>query len=128
MDMKEKSVLIIDDNELFAKTLAVYFKAKGFSVFVFDEMEKLKLFLSEKNFQSVQLAVVDFNLKGCVSGEDIALFLEKKFPDIKIILVSGCFPETSGNYDLKSNRELLPKPFDINELEEVLEKNNVFFS
>lgn len=63
------------------------------------------------------IAFIDYNLP-VMNGRVTADRLKILVPDIKIIITTGYI----GNVDLKNGERLLPKPFTINNLEELLKE------
>ncbi|MHC4872975.1 MAG: response regulator [Planctomycetota bacterium] len=116
LNMKNKLVMIIDDEEMVRHVLSDLLKDMGLSYECFaNGMEAAEWFSS--NHEKVDLAVIDFMMPKMNGIETIAE-LKKVKPDLKAILASGCKNETSEEkFVPPPGTEFINKPFDFPELE-----------
>ena len=116
---KEQSVVIVDDDPEFGKTLAAILEARGFRVTHLadarDVMEKIE--------SDVQVVVVlDMKLNEA-NGLDVLKSIRQRHPDMPMVLVTGYREEMVPAVEaaLKiSAHTCLYKPFEIEELLQVL--------
>lgn len=87
--MRDKKILVIDDEPNFAELVVEYFKALGY-----DARSALNLEDAVKQFRSQKPSVVilDFNMP-MVTGEKFLPILQAMNPLIQVIVVTGCLQE-----------------------------------
>lgn len=79
------TVLIVDDDQAIADTLAVIFRMHGYSALVAYSAEQA----IERIASSIpDLALLDVNLPG-MNGIDLAIVLKANHPDCHLLLLSG---------------------------------------
>ncbi len=117
---REQSIVIIDDDPKFCKTLGDILREKNFKVEEITDpassIEKLKI----KN----QVVLLDMKLNG-VTGLDVLKEIKTKYPEIPVILITGYREEMSESLEngLKMSAfTYLYKPFEIDDLLDVLNK------
>jgi len=84
--LDERQLLIVEDDEAFARTLARSFERRGYKVQVASGPEDADELL--KSF-SPGYAVVDLKLKGNTSGLACVQMLHKHDPDMLIVVLTG---------------------------------------
>jgi two-component system, response regulator RegA len=82
----ERQLLIIEDDEAFARTLARSFERRGYTVVVAGGLEEAAAAI--KDFQP-GYAVVDLKLKGNSSGLACVQMLHEHDPDMLIVVLTG---------------------------------------
>jgi two-component system response regulator HydG len=118
---KEESILVVDDDPNFSRTLKDILTLRGIKVQTESEPQKVLDHL-EKDYK---LAVVlDLKL-GAVNGVDVLKGIHAKYPDKPVVLMTGYRQEMGNSIEL--GRQIgaytcLYKPFESDELFEVLEK------
>lgn len=110
-------ILIVDDEENQRRALAIGLRLQGFEVCEASDGEQALTLLEQR---SADLAVIDLMIPG-INGLELARRLRTRRPDVRLVLTSA--------YHL-SERQLaraglgpiafLPKPFDLDDLTEVL--------
>ena len=117
---RERSIVIIDDDLKFCKTLGDILQERGFSVTEVTDpdsfMEKLK--------SDSQVVLLDMKLNG-ISGLDVLKEIREQYPELPVILVTGYRKEMTKSIENGLNISAftcLYKPFQIDELLEVLNK------
>lgn len=121
---KEESILVVDDDPMFCKTLKDIFTLRGFHVETESEPQKVLGHL-EKNYK---LAVVlDLKL-GAVDGVDVLKDIRAKYPGKPVVLMTG-YREEMGD-SIEQGRRIgaytcLYKPFETDDLFELIEKIRV---
>ncbi|MBL7060837.1 MAG: response regulator [Actinobacteria bacterium] len=115
---KENTIVIVDDDPKFAKTLAGILKKRGFIVIEVTDISNLDDTLIQNN----KIVVLDMKL-GSVNGLDVLKDIKKKHPDMPVILITGYRKEMSQSIkkalDIKAYT-CLYKPLHIEKLLEVL--------
>ncbi|MBI2095153.1 MAG: response regulator [Candidatus Omnitrophica bacterium] len=104
-----KTALFIDDEPEMTRILANTFGSRGYQVFVANSGEEAISILERNHIDAVTL---DLNMPG-MDGIEVAAVMNKRFPNVKIIVVSGF----GGEYDdqLKTVKvdAHVPKPLNI---------------
>ena len=87
--MRDKKILIIDDEANFAGLIVEYFKSHGY-----DARQALSLEDAITVFRSQKPSVVllDFNMP-MVTGEKFLPILQTMNPHVRVIVVTGCLQE-----------------------------------
>ena len=115
---KENTIVIVDDDPKFTKTLAGILKKRGFIVIEVIDISNLDDNLVQNN----KIVLLDMKL-GSVNGLDVLKDIKKKHPGMPVILITGYRKEMSQS--IKKALEIkaytcLYKPFHIEKLLEVL--------
>lgn len=79
------SVLIVDDESRFSKSLEIILKAEGYAIDVVDSGEQALLFLQRRSYAA---ALVDINLPG-INGHQIAARIRDEHPETAVIILTG---------------------------------------
>jgi DNA-binding response OmpR family regulator len=82
------SILIVEDEPLVRLALSDFLQDRGFKVFEARNGEEAMAFLSLEN-STVSLVFSDINLGAGPSGLDLAVWLRRHQPDLRIALTSG---------------------------------------
>jgi two-component system response regulator RegA len=82
----DRLLLIIEDDEAFARTLARSFERRGYQVLVASGYEEAETLLQE---HTPGYAVVDLKLKGHTSGLACVQMLHQHDPDMLIVVLTG---------------------------------------
>lgn len=118
---KEESVLVVDDDPLFRKTLADVLRARGYRVEAESNAEQVL----EHMERDYKLAVIlDIKL-GSVDGVTVLKTIRDKYPTQPVVLVTGYREEMGGAIEkgLKIGAyTCLYKPFEIEALSGILEE------
>ncbi len=85
-DNTERLLLIIEDDEAFARTLSRSFERRGYRVLLASGPEEAAALLAE---HSPGYAVVDLKLKGNTSGLACVQLLHEHDPDMLIVVLTG---------------------------------------
>jgi two-component system response regulator RegA len=86
MRMDDALLLIIEDDEAFARTLARSFERRGYRVLVAPGHDEAAELLAQ---HSPGYAVVDLKLKGHASGLSCVQMLHEHDPDMLIVVLTG---------------------------------------
>lgn len=113
------NILVLDDELDAVVLLQRLFEGKGHRVFAFTEEEAA---IAHTRANSVDLAIIDIRLKK-ILGVEVLEELKKIVPHIRAILLTG-YPtlETAQKAFELGVSEYMVKPFDIDELEEKVER------
>ncbi|MGH9593099.1 MAG: response regulator [Bryobacteraceae bacterium] len=104
-----RRILVVDDEEAIADTLALIFRSNGY--------EALTAYSAEQALEMLEtwppdLAIIDVVLPG-MNGIEFAIFLKASYPDIHFLLFSGQ-PGTGGLLEEAKRKghlfEILAKP------------------
>jgi DNA-binding NtrC family response regulator len=118
---KEESILVVDDDPRFCKTLKDILTLRGYQVETESEPQQVLAHLE----QDYRLAVVlDLKL-GAVDGVDVLKDIKAKYPGKPVVLVTGYRQEMGGS--IEKARQVgaytcLYKPFETDELLRVIEE------
>lgn len=82
-----KHILIVDDEPPVRELVAMYFQARGFQVSTASTFEEARQLIDQPD-ESFNLAILDIDL-GSKSGLNLIVPLQKRFPNIPILLFSG---------------------------------------
>lgn len=112
--MKQKKILIIEDNEDFRSSLAIEFEDKGFQVFAIESVSEIPL------DEIVDYAIVDLRLKN-ENGIQCVEKIQLISPDCRIVMLTG-YPSlaTAVKSIKKGAINYLMKPINIQQLEKAL--------
>jgi two-component system response regulator RegA len=86
MDTKQRLLLIVEDDEAFARTLARSFERRGYRVLHADSMAQMETLLAE---HTPAYAVVDLKLKGEASGLACVRQLHAHSAKTLIVVLTG---------------------------------------
>lgn len=117
MDTQERErALVVDDNPAALFAVSAIFEGMGFEV---DEADGPQTALALFAAKSYDLVVSDIRMPGDMNGVQLAQMLQKKNPDLSVILMTG--------YDehIKDGAErfaVLRKPFEPHELKALLKR------
>lgn len=115
---RETSIVIVDDDLMFCKTMGDILSARGFAVIRVTDPHNL-----EENLKSDhQIVLLDMKLNG-VSGLDILRELRKKYPHLPVLLVTGYREEMLPAIEMSLEigaYTCLYKPLQIEQLIQVL--------
>lgn len=119
---KEESILVVDDDPNFCKTLKDILTLRGFHVETESEPQRVMGHL-ENNYE---LAVVLLDLKlGTVNGVDVLKDIRAKYPGKPVVLMTGYRKEMGDS--IEQGRKIgaytcLYKPFETDDLFQLIEK------
>jgi DNA-binding response OmpR family regulator len=85
MSTSKMRVFILDDEVVIASTLAMILRSQGIDTTSFSEPLKA---LEAARSQAPNLIISDISMPN-ISGIDLAIQVEKEFPDCKVLLFSG---------------------------------------
>lgn len=80
--------LIIEDDEFQRETLIEFLKGEGIDVISCESAEAAELIVGRIGAE-LSLIVTDFRLAGPGTGADLAAFAKRRFPYLRVILMSG---------------------------------------
>ena len=118
--MKNKKLLIIDDDEPVLANLCHFLRDKKYDVTTAsDGLEGLKLF--ENDQQGFDLVITDIVMPK-ISGISLISIIKKKFPDMPVIAITG-WGEYPGAFARESQADkVLSKPFELSELDKAIKE------
>jgi two-component system response regulator HydG len=118
---KEESILVVDDDPKFCRTLKDILTLRGYQVETESEPQHVLAHLE----QDYRLAVVlDLKL-GAVNGVDVLKDIRAKYPAKPVVLVTGYRQEMGGSIEMARQigaYTCLYKPFETDELLRVIEE------
>jgi len=116
-DFADKSLLIVDDDNLFRDRLARAMEKKGFQVF---QAESVKKGISQAKNTSPAFAVVDLRL-GDGSGLEVIKEIRKFKKDSRVIMLTGYGNIPTAVAAVKAGAiDYIPKPADADDVENAL--------
>ena len=115
--MNKISIMIVDDEPIVGKRLKRLFEKDGYAVEIFT---RGSLALKELENKKFDIIITDVKM-GKVDGIQILDTAKKKYPDTKIIIISGLSKnELVLDAINKGAFSFIVKPFKFNELKEVV--------
>jgi two-component system response regulator RegA len=113
---KERTLLIVDDNERFARTLADEFRDRGYEVQCLDTLKAVR----DEPVIDHRFAVVDLRIRQD-SGLDVIATIKERSPDTVIVVLTGYGSIATAVKATKLGAiGYLTKPVDADQLERVL--------
>ena len=115
--MNKISIMIVDDEPIVGKRLKRLFEKDGYAVEIFT---RGSLALKELENKKFDIIITDLKM-GKVDGMQILETAREKYPDTKIIIISGLSKNELVLEALKKGAfSFIVKPFKFNELKEVV--------
>ena len=108
--MPNFTALVVEDNALQRETLAELLRDQGLEVVECSTAEAAELVVVTTGTELLAL-VTDNALAGAMTGVQLAEYAKRKFPHIRVILLSGTNPPY-----VPHNTTFLRKPFETREL------------
>jgi CheY-like chemotaxis protein len=113
--MPGSRILIVDDEQIFADTLAQIFRNEGYDCRSVYSAEQAIETLAE---WEPELTIVDVMLPG-MNGIDLAILLKANYPNLAVMMISG--QVATGGLVEKAAQQghefyILPKPFPVPDL------------
>lgn len=118
---KEESILVVDDDPLFCKTLKDILQARGYRVETEGEAGNV-IGHMERNYKLV--VILDLKL-GSADGLDVLKEIRAKFPSKPVVMVTGYRDEMGGAIEKGCQigaYSCLYKPFEVEELVRIVEE------
>jgi len=113
---KERTLLIVEDNERFARTLADEFLDRGYEVQCLDTLKAVR----DEPVIDHRYAVVDLRIRQD-SGLDVIATIKERSPDTVIVVLTGYGSIATAVKATKLGAiGYLTKPVDVDQLERVL--------
>ncbi len=100
-------MLVVEDEELVRLSHCERLEQAGLHVLEAADAEQALALLEAH--PEVRVLVTDVKMPGWMSGIDLARQVEKRWPEISILLTSAFY--TADEADLPENMTLFPKPF-----------------
>jgi len=104
MNLKEKTILIVDDDLDYLFQLKIKLEQFGFKTITAESQKE-----AEKLIETVKpdLAILDLMMESEDSGFILCYKLKKKYPDVPIIIATGVAAETGIVFDIndENNRK-----------------------
>ncbi|MFC2061995.1 response regulator [Elusimicrobiota bacterium] len=113
-----KNILVIDDEKAVLKVCNRILTAKGYGVFL---AENLKIAREVLKKQNIDLVITDSKLIG-ESGEELIEEVKEKYPHTAVIMMTGYLNVTDANPLTDITDNYIHKPFEMDELLEVIKK------
>jgi len=118
-----KKIVIVEDDDIIAQLLAVYFSEAGFSVDTFASGQEL----FEEDLAPADLFIIDYSLPG-LTGLEIAERIRKQNQLIPLIMISASFQDKQATLNSGIDA-FFEKPFQLSELTktviELLNRNDL---
>lgn len=115
-----ETILVVDDEEDLRDVAATYLEHLGYTIMLADSSEDALAVL--ENGHDVDLVFSDVVMPGKLDGYQLALRVQKQYPELKFLLTSGFTKKqaelnSGGNtYLVSLNKEMLSKPYNMAEL------------
>jgi PAS domain S-box-containing protein len=121
----KKKILLMDDEEIVRKIMGRMLKEKGSEVvFAEDGKEAVRKFKEARNTpHSFDVVILDLTIPGGMGGEETLKKIREIDLNVKIIVSSGYSNDPiMANYEKYGFNGVIAKPFNIEELSQVLNK------
>src|SRR3954452_3461389 len=116
----ERLLLVVEDDEAFARTLARSFERRGYTVLVAPSLDDVTQLLET---QTPEYAVVDLKLAGGVSGLACVQKLHAHDPEMLIVVLTGYASIATAVEAIKLGAcHYLAKPSNTDDIEEAFQK------
>ncbi|WP_439234264.1 ATP-binding protein [Lonepinella koalarum] len=112
----QKSLLLVEDQQILRETLAEQLVQLDYQVVCFETAEQAIDYLQQN---SVDYLLSDIVLSGKMNGIELAKRVEKQYPTIKILLMTG---NHTMNIEKSLHIPIINKPFKLNALQTILTK------
>jgi CheY-like chemotaxis protein len=86
--MAKFMTLLVEDDAFEREVLADVLKGEGFEVVECSTAEAAELVIATTGAE-LHAVITDQNLEGAMLGTELASYARQKFPDLKIIIISG---------------------------------------
>lgn len=117
--MKNKTLLLVDDDAIFLRVLARAMSRLGYEVLTANSIASAKHLLTTN---TADFAIVDLHL-GSDNGNDLIGFLATHYPGIKSLVLSGYANIPNAVAAVRLGAEnCLPKPIDAEEIDRALRR------
>ena len=103
----EPAVLVVEDEELVRIDNCERLEQAGFAVLEAADADEALALLEVH--PEIRVLVTDVRMPGWMSGIDLARQVEKRWPEISILVTSAFYSADEG--ELPDNMTLFPKPF-----------------
>jgi len=117
--MKEKLVLLVDDEGMMKEYLEEVMKRHGYRYAAFADPSEALVFV-QMNSNKIDLVVTDIKMPG-ITGYDLAKEVFKINPRIPVILISAYFPSLNAVQEAPNVKRVLSKPLSTKLLVEAVE-------
>jgi len=112
-------IMVLDDEDIVCSRLKPILVKSGYVVEAFTDSQEAKKRLEEHEFD---ILVTDLKMAN-LSGMEIFQFAHQKWPDLDVVMISGFATVDITREALKAGvRDIIPKPFKISQLKEVINK------
>jgi EAL domain-containing protein (putative c-di-GMP-specific phosphodiesterase class I)/ActR/RegA family two-component response regulator len=112
---RSQSAVVVDDDPLFLAMLSETLEHLGWMVTTASSAEEV-LALPE-SFPAPQIVITDVNLGTGMDGFEFCPVARRRWPDVKIVVISGRQPNSEQLDTLSLHDVFLPKPVDMSALE-----------
>ena len=116
--LMDSRVLLVEDNDLIANTLAALLKQEGAQLTRVDSADAAQAELSSDS--QFDLMLSDIKIPGAMNGFGLARWVRQQFPELRIGVMSGHGSSLNQDFDIP----VLAKPFTRKELLSYLAERN----
>jgi DNA-binding NtrC family response regulator len=112
-------ILVLDDEEIVVTRLKATLEKEGYVVETFTDSRQAKERIEENKFDIV---VTDLKMAN-IDGMQLFEFVKQKYPDTKVILISGFATLKVVKDALQTGvRDVIAKPFKISQIKDLINK------
>ena len=109
----DRTILLVDDEELFRKRLAKAFSQRGFTVFTAADFDEAMVIINE---QKPAMGVVDLKMPG-KSGLELIAAARESNPDMQLVVLTGYGSIATATEAVRLGAlYYLPKPADVDDI------------
>jgi CheY-like chemotaxis protein len=114
------TILVVEDEVLIRMAVGMYLRECGYRVLEAASAAEAQVIL--KAGEPIEIVFSDINMPGTMDGADLAEWVRRNFPDVKVILTSGVTNLAKNAAELCSSGKVLDKPYDHESLAQHIKK------
>ena len=113
------TILLVEDNKDFLNTYTEMLKGLGYNVFQCEDGQKA-LDILKIHSRQIDIVLSDVVMPTDIGGIDLAKTINLKYPEIKVLLMTGYPRNSFKNHNTDTLPVLLNKPFTLKQLTEAI--------
>ncbi len=107
-DLKQAKILVVEDEPLIRLGIVIMLERSGFEAIEADTADEAISIIEARG--DIRLVVTDVDMPGTMDGVKLAHYIRRKWPPIKLIVISGKVGLST--IDLPSGARFFSKPYE----------------